>query len=228
MHFDPGKLIQQRQSLGLSQETLATLSNVSVRTIQRAESGEALRRENMADIAAALRMQINALLASADEAELTGEGELVTLRRAGSGREILDLLESSRLAKLECEADPTAEAMPALRETAEAIEPWLPNPWEDRRTFPSLVARLEAVARIDRALLRLAEAGLALFVGRRFEQAVMPRAYDEGYDIPRRARPEPVAAARLLVAGAERERRSVDAVTPWPVEVISGSPGEPD
>lgn len=89
MRFDPDKVIRQRVQLGFSQETLATLSNVSVRTVQRAERGEMLRRENMADIAAALKVPVHALLMPEEDQEIAGgEGDRLTLRRASSGREI--------------------------------------------------------------------------------------------------------------------------------------------
>ena len=189
MRFDRDKLVRQRQRLGYSQETLASLANVGVRTVQRAEAGEAVRRENMADLAAALRLPLHALLAVEDEPEPAQQAERVSLRRAGSGREIIDLVEVCRLARLECDADPTAETMPALTETIELIEPRLPDPWRDPPAFASLADRLRAIAALDAALEKLAQHGLAVFIGRRFEQAVMPRDYDEGYLIPRGAKP---------------------------------------
>jgi transcriptional regulator with XRE-family HTH domain len=219
MRFDPDKLIRQRQALGYSQETLAALSNVSVRTIQRAETGETLRRENMADIAAALRVSMQALAPDGGE-RAAGAGDTISLRPAASAREIIDLIEGSRLAKLECEADPTPDKLPVLRETITLLEARFPDPWQDRPAFPSLVQRLETIAELDRVMTKLAEAGLAIFVGRRFEQAVMPIAFDEGYDTRRNQQPETVAAARLLIAPATADKRTVSAAVDWPVEVF--------
>jgi transcriptional regulator with XRE-family HTH domain len=218
MRFDPEKLIRQRQALGYSQETLATLSNVSVRTIQRAETGETLRRENMADIAAALRVSMHAL--APDGGEPASASDTITLRRAASAREIIDLIEESRLAKLECDADPTPDKLPILREAIALLEPRIPDPWQDRPAFRSLVQRLETIAELDRVMTKLAEAGLAIFVGRRFEQAVMPISFDEGYDTRRNQQSETVAAARVLIAPATADKRTVSAAVDWPVEVM--------
>ena len=230
MRFDPDKLVRQRQALGYSQETVAALAKVGVRTVQRAEAGDPLKRDNMADIAAALKLPLHALLAAEEEEEGgasggVGAGELVTLRRAASARELFELIDESRLCRLDCDVDPTPETLPALAAAIETIEPWLPDPWEDRPRFPSLVARLETIARLDAAMARLSEIGLALFIGRRVELAVMPIAFDEGYSTRRNQRPERVTTGRILIGQATPETRSVAAAVDWPVEVVR-EPGD--
>lgn len=227
MRFDPDKVIRQRVQLGFSQETLATLSNVSVRTVQRAERGEVLRRENMADIAAALKVPVHALLMPEEDQEIAGgEGDRLTLRRASSGREIFDLIDASRLCKVESNVDPTPDRLPALREAIAVNEPWIPDPWEDRPAFSSLVQRLEAIAALDAAMSRLGEHGLGIYVGRRVELAVMPQEFDEGWDVRRNQQPEAVSAGRILIADSAPEKRFVDAPTDWPVKVVRQSENE--
>ena len=226
MRFDPDKLTRQRVQLGFSQETLATISNVSVRTVQRAERGEVLRRENMADIAAALKVPPHALLMPEEDQEIAGsEGDRLTLRRASSGREIFDLIDASGLCKIECNVDPTPDKLPALREAIAVIEPWIPDPWEDRPAF-SLVQRLETIAALDAAMTRLGELGLGIYVGRRVELAVMPQEFDEGWDVRRNQQPEPVSAGRILIADSAAEKRFVDAQTAWPVKVVRQAENE--
>jgi len=113
---------------------LAAQARIDVRTVQRAEAGEPLRQETIADLAAVLGVPSSALVVL-DGAEDSPAGEPpqigqiwgagLTLKRVSSGREAITTLETSELVQLECEVDPTEENLGTLTEAVRSSSPLL-------------------------------------------------------------------------------------------------------
>lgn len=230
MQCDPQKLRSLREQFAITQEKLASLSNVERRTVQRAESGKSISLETLADLAAALRVSPDELRLRTDEPLLTSElaGNVVTLRPVSTGRAVLDVLEHAAIAWLDCDVEPTPEVMPTLRNTILTIEGIMPgDPWDPesnmyRRTAGrSLVDKLDIQASITSHLQSLRDAKLALFIGGAMELVRMPQNGDEGLYTTRRQLFESVWAARLLIAPSGPERLVVSTNVKWPVEVYT-------
>lgn len=228
MKCDTVKLKAARDQHAMTQEVLAARAKVDVRTVQRAESGAPLRQETIADLAAVLGIPLNGLIAPGNS-ETTATavkaffGPGLVLKRSVTGREVIELLETTALGKLECDADPTEAVMDTLRIAIRLIEGMLPQPWNEEGqagplTFPSLVDRLEAIAKVTATLTQLESQGLALFCGSSWERAVMPRWSEEGLYTRTGQRAESVRATRLLIAQIA-DRTTVQRKTNWPVEI---------
>ena len=122
--------------------------------------------------------------------------------------------------------------MPLLKEAILFLEANMPDPldyekghWPERK---SLVERLEVIAGMKSIIQRLSEDGMNLFMGRRFEMALMPRYGDEGFYTGRNQQPESVAAARLLIGSSATSKIVVNAEVRWPVEVTYPEPYDDD
>ena len=126
MKHDATKLRLIRERMGMTQEKLAILSNVSERTVQRAESGANMRLDTLSDFAAALEVPLSELVLDADEISTEKD---VSLRRIGAGRMLIDDLSKAGVASFDCEAEPNDDEMDDILELVRIIEERLPAPW---------------------------------------------------------------------------------------------------
>lgn len=238
MRCDVVKLRAARNRRAMTQEKLAAEARVDVRTVQRAEAGAPLRQETLADFAAVLGLPLSGLMDTStepgDEPVTSGQifGPGLVLRRAQTGREIIELLEETSLAKLECDADPTDDIIDVLRDTIKFIENMLPNPWNETGQngplrFQSLVDRLEHIARMNKIIGDLEKNGLSLFYGSTWEKAVMPRRGEEGLYVRHHQPSELVRATRLLIGQHSADKVTVQQATNWPVEIQDDDDDEP-
>ena len=226
----------------LTQEMLAAQARIDVRTVQRAEAGEPLRQETIADLAAVLGVPSSALVVL-DGSEEHANGDAPTLgqvwgagqilKQVRSGRDVIATLEESELVKLECDVDPTEANFEALKDAVEFTESLIVDPWtwDDPPclTFSRLVHRLEAIANMNGHLTALEGQGLAMFSGSTIERAVMPRCNAEGEVYVRDGQqPISVRATRLVIAEYASERVTVQKATKWPVEIEAAPALDPD
>lgn len=223
------RLRAARDRRAMTQEKLAAEAKVDIRTVQRAEAGAHLRHDTIADLAAVLGMPVGSLIDTTVPEEDNGVrdvsfGSGLGLKRSQSAREVIELLEQSHLAKLECDADPTTENIETLTQVIELIENLLPHPWDpekgDQLSFGSLVDRLKAIASIDKALEDLERVGLGFFTGSAWVSAIMPRWHEEGLATSSGQRPDTVRATRLLISPSSTDKLTVSAETKWPVEIV--------
>lgn len=227
------KLKAARDRRAMTQEKLAAEARIDIRTVQRAEAGAPLRQDTIADIAAVLGVPLAGLIdrcaSTSDEGNGNGVvlGSGLALRRATVAREVIELLEDTRLGKLECDADPTEDLMEVLKVAIEFIEGMLPQPWDVEThvtlTFGSLLDRLQHIAKMNSTLEALDRHGLSLFFGSTWVNAVMPKWTEEGLAVYRGQRPDAVRATRLLISPHSGEKVTVQAATKWPVEIVGAS-----
>lgn len=120
MMIDATKMKSARDRRAMTQEALAHQARVNVRTVQRAENGEPIRHETLADLAAALGVPVVGLLKTeaANDVEPEQEVEqaqMQVLKRVESAETVISLLERAVMSSLGCTAPPTQENMPHLR-----------------------------------------------------------------------------------------------------------------
>lgn len=230
MFVDPIKMKAARDRRALTQEALAHQARVNVRTIQRAESGQPVHAETLAEIAAVLGVPPTGLLRPppAKEQEVLGaeadDPQAQVLKRVESGEVVVATLERSAMAVLGCTAEPTVETMPTLRSLIQALESLIRDPWEFGHApplrFGSLLDRLDAVATLNGALADLERNGIALFLAVSSEYVKVPFGVEEGHMVTTtRQQPEYVRAARLLIAEYTSERIRVPADVVWPLQI---------
>lgn len=216
-----------RTQQGWTQDKLAMMSNVNIRTIQRAERGEHLQLENVASIAAALRVTVPALTVpdgAADAVQAGNDGDdrennAVVLRPVASGKALLDAVYESFTASLDCQVEPTAENIEALTSIVEKIEGLLPNPWlsPHERTDLMLAERLRRSVELSAKLADLDQFGIAVFAGTYTARAQVPY-YDmeEGMMLVRRRDSyQPVTICRVTLEMRKKERVVVMVTDKW-------------
>ena len=126
MRLDANRLKELRESRGWTQDLLSRTRNadVSVRTIQRAESGCSIKRENAEFIAAALEVPLSQLRVDepAPASDRDGSDNNLTLRRVTSGKALIESLHRSDMCRLECDVDPDGSNVETLKSLASLIE----------------------------------------------------------------------------------------------------------
>lgn len=210
--------MQLRTQQGMTQEKLAAMSNLNIRTVQRAEKSEPINLETVASLAAALKVTVLDLTASDgandsngtdDNGASDGDFNAVVLRRITSGKALLDILCDSFSGKLYCDVEPTVENVETLTTMVEEIERLIPNPWEipQESISPSLAERLRKAVTWTAKLAALESFDVAIFAGTYTARAQVPRYdVDEGHMyISDRSRFEPVTICRITLAKKNRD-----------------------
>lgn len=227
--IDGMKMKSARDRRALTQEALAYQARVNVRTIQRAENGEPIRHETLADIAAALGVPPAGLLKPepANDTEPDPDADfdqIQVLKRVEGAEGIIALLERSTMAVLGCTTSPTEENMPVLRQVIEMLEEWIGHPWSEERCLPlhfgSLLPRLQALSRMNALLGDLERIGLSLYSAASTLFVKVPYYSEEGMVTRTNQQPRYVTAARFIIADYdnERVRASGDVIWPLPIE----------
>ncbi len=214
-----------RNQRSMTQEKLAAMSNVDLRTVQRAEQNRPVQLETLASIAAALGVTVPEItLRDSEQSELPEtstpvEPNAVVLRRTSSGKAVLDALCSCFSGHLECAAEPTPENVDALTELVEHIERHIPNPWQTPMDADvlTLSQRLREALEIKTKIEALEKFGLATFIGTYTSRAQVPHYdIDEGCMSTRiKQKFEPVKVARISIAPAELDRITVRVSDQW-------------
>jgi transcriptional regulator with XRE-family HTH domain len=223
-----------RTQQGMTQEKLAAMSRVNIRTIQRAERGEYLQLETVASIAAALKVTVPELSVSEDSvgpAQIEEEGDeresnAVVLRPVTSGKILLEIAYDSFSGKLYCEVEPTQDNVEPLTAMIEEIEGLIPNPWDDPAPGLSLSERLRRSVTLTAKLAALERFEVAVFAGTYTARAQIPRYdTDEGHMYIRDRFPfEPVTICRVTLAPRKNERVVIKVTDKW----VEPAPGKAD
>lgn len=225
---------------GMTQEKLAAMSGVNIRTIQRAEKGGSVQLDTVASLAAALKVTVAELSVGegtesdgrGDEADVTTrDRNAVVLRRMTSGKALLDIICNSFSGNVDCEAEPTTENVEVLTTLIEQIEPLVPKPWHTpmEEVSLSLVDRLRTAVGLTAKIAALEEFGVAVFAGTYMAVARVPR-YDPDENVmyTKAGFPlEPVTICRVLLAEGTQDRVVIKVTDKW-TEPSSTTPDAPD
>jgi transcriptional regulator with XRE-family HTH domain len=181
-------LTKLREAKGMTQENLAHKSNVSVRTVQRAEAGSPINIETLAQLAATLGVRQEDLVASnpLDTGEY-GETQLAVLLPAKSGKEVADLFRVCAEANIDHLVDisSTKKVGPVLQ-FLDAIEPHLPTltpeiDWDALalNKVQKIRLKIQLEQMVQTALEAMKSIGLQLYIGQITAMIVVPRYHEE-------------------------------------------------
>jgi transcriptional regulator with XRE-family HTH domain len=171
---DGPKIRQLRRHAGLSQQEFAARFAVTMRTLQRAESGEPILPEMLNAIAAGLKVSSAELVPglsrmATSDLRIEPRSERVRLRRTLSARELTAALEHVKELEFEYDVDPDEETAEDLAEATEIVERLAKAAGSSSSQPANFIRRL---GRLNGLLARLDECGIAFFVGAYWEPAV--------------------------------------------------------
>lgn len=228
MYVDQAKMKAARDRRALTQEALANQARVNVRTVQRAERGQPIHAETLAEIAAVLGVPPAGLLRAAPVKEQEvmqdqEEGQTQVLKRVDSAEIVVSTLERSTMAVLGCTAEPTPETMPSLRQLIQTLERLVRHPWDfdapPPLSFGSLLDRLEAVVELKAALAEIERNGMALFMATSTAFVKVPYGCEEGHMVTGRTQNASyVVAVRFHIAEYHSERIRISSDVRWPLD----------
>lgn len=217
-----------RRRQGMTQEKLAAMASVSIRTVQRAEEGRTMSKEVWEDFEAVLGS--SPLLArrrpSEEEAGSFFRKTFKTLRRLRTAKDLLDAMTITSTSRLDYDVEPNAEILPVLRKAVEWLEARLPDAWnpERRRYRPQTVLeRLEDEAALNGLVEQLHGIGASIFWERYWEDIIYPRdaaGFDGYLHVDHGQEPEGRFLLQVVISASEKERDSFPEVTDWGVEVV--------
>ena len=225
MKLDALKMVKHRERIGYSQQNVADKSNVNVRTVQRAEAGISISNENAAAIAAALQTSIHSLIAHSGGSDPAPAGKTITLRRASSGRTLLDTLDHTTMCRIECDVEPAADNLELLKSLANLLEANMPEPLNDEKlNWPparKLAERLELIASLNELMKSLEAGGIGVFVGETWLDALLPKydPYEGGFYWRENQRATGCRAVRIVISEHAGEKLTRSTLVDWPVSI---------
>lgn len=230
MKHDAMKMRMVRESMGMTQEKLAILSNVSERTVQRAEAGANMRLDTLADFAAALEIPLSELVLETEDRSSEKE---VSLRLVRMARSLIDDLAKAGIARFDCEVEPNEAEMEPLLALVSLIEARLPTPWDldQHPAETSLSEKIRLAADIRSLFEQLAGSAIGLYATTSWINAQYPRwDMDEGFRYTTtNQRYEKVMTLQMTIARCFEDRIYRKPVVDWGLlqEETSSSPISP-
>jgi len=213
----------------MTQEKLAALASVSIRTVQRAEEGRKMSLEVWKDFEAALGsspMLARRRPPDGKETSSFFRKTYKTLRRLRTAKELLDAMTITSTSKLDYDVEPSAEILPILKEVVEWLEARLPDAWTigRRRYRPQTVLqRLEDEAALTGLLERLHGIGASIFWEHYWEDIIYPKE-SEGFDdhlyLDQGQKPEGRLLLQVVISASEKDRETFPEVMDWGVEIV--------
>lgn len=218
-----------RRRHGMTQEKLAALASVSIRTVQRAEEGRKMSLEVWNDFEAVLGsspMLARRRPSDGKETSSFFRKTYKTLRRLRTAKELLDAMTITSTSKLDYDVEPNAEILPVLKEAVEWLEARLPDAWTiaRRRYRPQTVLqRLEDETALNGLLERLHGIGASIFWEHYWEDIIYPKE-SEGFDdhlyVDQGQKPEGRFLLQVVISASEKDRETFPEVMDWGVEIV--------
>ena len=210
----------------MTQEKLAAMASVSIRTVQRAEEGKNMSYEVWKDFEAVLGSSpVLARRVLSDQKESSFYRKTYKpLRRLRTAKDLLDKMVICSASKLDYDVEPTAEILPALKRAVEYLEARLPQPWNpDRRSYrpASLARRLEDETELNGSINELHGIGVSLFFESYWEDVIYPME-DEWEGLVTREGQEAEARTLLhvMLSASDKDRETFPEVASWGIEVV--------
>ncbi|MEA3390910.1 MAG: helix-turn-helix transcriptional regulator [Pseudomonadota bacterium] len=219
MTHDHRKLRQLRERKGMTQDKLALLGKVSLRTVQRAEAGQAVALETLNDFAAVLEIPVDALIVSIG----SEGGGTVALRRAMSARVLLDDIDRAGVARFDCTVDPVGTELEPVLAVIGVIESRLPVPWDfhERPVGLSLREKVELTANLTTLMEKIHALRMGIYTHAAWIEAKYPRYdMDEGVTCTTdRQRYEMVMTLQLLICRSDAEKVYEQQAAQWGLDI---------
>jgi len=210
----------------MTQEKLAAMASVSVRTVQRAEEGKTMSQEVWKDFEAVLGSSpVLARRVVSDHKESSFFRKTYKpLRRLRTARDLLDKMAITSASKLDYDVEPTAEILPSLKRAVEFLEARLPDPWNIQRRHyrpANLAARLEDETELNGLIEELHGIGVSIFYESYWEDVIYPRV-DEwgGLSLGEARDAEGRILLHVMLSASDKDRETFPEVNDWGIEVV--------
>ena len=220
-------LREERRKRNMTKQNLADAARVSLRTVERAEQGL-----KMSDrVWRSFETHLGTFsVARRSRRPVDRYRQFRQLARVKSAREFFELLAQARVAKLDCDVEPTSDVFPVLKRIIAFLEERLPNPWEvarQRYRPPTLLQRVEDEAMLNELLGDLHGIGVGIYCELRWGFVIYPK---EGFDgEPYVATGQDAEGQFLLhavISASEKERESFPEVQDWGLETVEDPLGD--
>ena len=210
----------------MTQEKLAAMASVSIRTVQRAEEGKRMSSEVWKDFEAVLGS--GPVLA---RRAVTGREEssffrktYKSLTRIRTAKDLLDTLHVTSVGKLDYDVEPTVEILPILKRAVEFLEPRMPQAWiaERRRYRPaSLVQQLEDETALNGLIDELHGIGVSVYYATFWEDIIYPTEDDfGGLYVANQQEAEGRILTQVMLSASDKDTEMFREVNDWGVEIV--------
>lgn len=213
MYCNGMQIRKLRAQLGYTQEKLAAMSGVNIRTIQRAENDGPLELETFNQLAQALATTPLAIQNRKADDSSSNENGFVVLRPTLEGAKLVVAIQNAFEATIEYDAEPTDETIDPLVQLVGGLRSVQPQPWDyrwvvhgDGKPSDMDVLRLQLEAR--KLITLLASKGIDVFFGTYLASRIVPYADLDTGDMSASSRQKPerctVVKVRISDSGPDR------------------------
>lgn len=211
MSQDPNRLRRLREARALSQEGLAARCGMSRKTIQRMERGEAVRPDSLAIVALALGAPVTDFTDAPRGRETLSADHQITLRRARSGKAVVQQLAESDIGRIDCDVDACGETLAPLTELITALQGLVRERWDAPRPVrPVLLEGLKLVAGLNDNLRLLEAHGVGLYMGHYYRFAALPGGAADADAVERQQKALVISRAFITRCARERMQAPID------------------
>jgi hypothetical protein len=211
----------------MTQEKLAAMASVNVRTVQRAEEGKKMSAEVWKDFEAVLGSSpVLARRVVSDQKESSFFRKTYKpLKRLRTARDLMDTIHITSASKLGYDVEPTCEILPVLKRALEFLEPRMPQPWnpQQRKYRPtSLVQQLEDESMLNGLIDELHGIGVSVYYKSYWEDVIYPVDDEwEGLVVKEGQPAEGRILLHVMLSASDKDTELFPEVVSWGVEVVS-------
>ena len=215
-----------RRKQGMTQEKLAAMSSVSIRTVQRAEEGKSMSAEVWKDFEEVLGsgpVLARRVITDGKESSFFRK-TYKPLKRLRTAKDLLDTVHITSVGKLDYDVEPTVEILPVLKRAVEFLEPRMPQPWksDQRRCRPvNLVQQLEDETTLNGIIDELHGIGVSVYYESYWEDIIYPQE-DEfgGLYVADRQEAEGRILLHVMLSASDKDTEPFPEVNDWGVAIV--------
>ena len=215
-----------RRKQGMTQEKLAAMSSVSIRTVQRAEEGKRRSAEVWKDFEEVLGsgpVLARRVITDGKESSFFRK-TYKPLKRLRTAKNLLDTVQITSVGKLDYDVEPTVEILPILKRAVEFLEPRMPQPWklDQRRCRPAnLVQQLEDETTLNGLIDELHGIGVSVYYESYWEDMIYPKE-DEfgGLYVADRQEAEGRILLHVMLSASDKDTEPFPEVNDWGIEIV--------
>lgn len=233
MYCNGAQIRKLRAQMGFTQEKLAAMSAVNIRTVQRAENGEPLELETFNQIAQALNTSPIAIQSRRADDDVGNESGFVVLRPTLEGAKLVQAVRKAFETDIEYDAEPTDDTIELLVELVDNLKTVSQKPWDYGWVVNGIgvptdgeVLRIQLGA--SKLINQLATNGIDVFFGAYIAARKDPHVSEEGHmytSTNQKKEPKTVVLVRISNTGPDRIKIAVkDEWQEPPVEDFSRRP----
>jgi hypothetical protein len=211
----------------MTQEKLAAMASVNVRTVQRAEEGKKMSAEVWKDFEAVLGSSpVLARRVISDQKESSFFRKTYKpLKRLRTAKDLMDTVHITSASKLGYDVEPTSEILPVLKRALEFLEPRMPQPWNpQRRKYRplSLVQQLEDESILNGLIDELHAIGVSIYYKSYWEDVIYPVDDEwEGLVVKDGQEAEGRILLHVMLSASDKDTELFPEVAHWGLEVVT-------